>query len=78
LPKTGKFGLIRQKNTHKIRYVERVELGVSLVRLKLNTISTLPQFKIWIVSHMGPFAAKLPTHFHRLALPMFPTVLHVR
>ena len=35
------------KNTHKIRYVERVELRVSLVRLELNTISTraLPEFK---------------------------------
>ena len=41
------------KNIHKIRYVERVELDVSLVRpcvrLELNKISTLPEFKTFII-----------------------------
>ena len=37
------------KNTHKIKYVERVEIDVSLVRLELNKISTLPEFKTLMV-----------------------------
>ena len=37
------------KNTHKRKYVERVEIDVSLVRLELNTISTLPEFKTLMV-----------------------------
>jgi hypothetical protein len=37
------------KNAHKIKYVERVEIYVSLVRLKLNTISTLPVLKTLMV-----------------------------
>ena len=43
-PKTGKFGLIRQKHPqNKVgSYTERVELDVPLARLELNTISTLP------------------------------------
>jgi hypothetical protein len=41
------------KNTHKIKYVERVEIDVSLVRLELNTISTLPEFKTLMVSTYG-------------------------
>jgi hypothetical protein len=38
------------KNTNKIKYVERVEIDVSLVRLELNPMSTLPEFKTLMVS----------------------------
>ena len=53
------------KITHKIKYVERVEIDVSLVRLELNTISTLPEFKTLMVFTYGPIHCEVANSFPR-------------
>jgi hypothetical protein len=51
------------KNTHKIKYVERFEIGVSLVRLAVNTISTLPEFKNSMVFTIGTIHCEVANSF---------------
>jgi hypothetical protein len=56
------------KNTHNIKYVERVEIDVLLVRLELNTISliiisTLPEFKTLMVFTYGTIHCEVANSF---------------
>ena len=51
------------KNTNKIKCVELVEIDVSLARLELNTISTLPEFKTLMVFTYGTIHCEIANSF---------------